>query len=97
MKRPERETDGYYHIGNKKYRQLFGSRKQVFLSETAYKTPGGLTKKDLMINRHRRIVSRKKHVTAKKERRLEAHGYFTKKGKFGWVRKTVKNKSRKNK
>ena len=32
----------------------------------------------------------------KKEKRLEKAGYFTKKGKFGFVKKDVK-KSRKNK
>ena len=41
-------------------------------------------------------------MTAKKEKRLEKHGYFAVKGKFGYVkkdnkRKTVKNKSKKNK
>jgi len=29
-------------------------------------------------------------VTAKKETRLEKAGYFAKKGKFGYVRKTAK-------
>ena len=33
-----------------------------------------------------RIVSKKKHTTAKKEKCLEKHGYFAKKGKFGYVR-----------
>jgi hypothetical protein len=43
---------------------------------------------------HGRIVSLKKHKTAKKERRLEKYGYFAEKGKFGYVKKDVK--SRKN-
>ena len=48
------------------------------------------------MNKWGRIVSSKKHITAKKEKRLEKHGYFAKKGKFGYVkRKTRKN--RKNK
>jgi hypothetical protein len=37
-----------------------------------------------------RIVSAKKHVTAKKEKRLEKYGYFAKKGKFGYVKKTAR-------
>jgi hypothetical protein len=55
--------------------------------ETAYKTKGGLTKKDLMYTKRGRWVSRKKHLTAKKEKRLEKHGYFAKKGTFGYVKK----------
>ena len=43
-----------------------------------------------MKNKHGAIVSRKKHLTAKKEKRLEKHGYFAKKGKFGYVQKTPK-------
>ena len=54
----------------------------------AYKTPGGLKKHELMMNKWGRIVSRKKHLTAKKERRLEKFGFFAKKGSFGYVRRT---------
>ena len=43
-----------------------GSRAQVFHG-TVDKTTGGLEKKDLMKNKHGRIVSVKKHKTAKKE------------------------------
>jgi hypothetical protein len=46
------------------------------------------------MNKNGRIVSRKKHATAKKEKRLEKAGYFTKKGKFGAVRKDGKNMTR---
>ena len=63
-----------------------GSRAQV-LHGTAKKTSGGLTKKDLIMNKHGRIVSKAKSVSAKKEKRLEKAGYFTKKGKFGFVKK----------
>ena len=83
--------DGMYHIGNKKYELLEGSRAQVYHG-TAYKTSGELKKKDLHMNKHGRIVSAKKHKTAKKEKRLLKHGYGTKKGKFGFVRV---NKTRK--
>ena len=96
MKRPVRnEEDGMYHIKGTKYPELFGSRTQV-MNKSAYKTSGNLTKDDLMMNKWGRIVSAKKHKTAKKEKRLEKAGYYAKKGKFGYVkRKTRKNKSQK--
>jgi hypothetical protein len=92
MKRPVRNSqDGLYHIKGKTYKQLFGSRIQVY-HETAYKTEGNLLKSDLIMNKRGRIVSKKKYFTAKKEKRLEKHGYFTKKGKFGFVKKSVKTR-----
>ena len=69
--------------------KTFGSRAEVFHG-TAKKTTGGLEKRDLLQNKHGEIVSRKKHLTAKKEKRLEKHGFFTEKGKFGFVKKAVK-------
>jgi hypothetical protein len=72
--------------------QLIGSRAQVWHG-TAYKTTGGLTKRDLMMS-HGRVVSRKKHFTAKKEKRLEKAGYFAKKGSFGFIKKTLKSRRR---
>jgi len=96
MKRPHRDPkDNMYHINGKKYPELFGSRTQV-MNGTAYKTSGELTKSQLVMNKWGRIVSAKKHATAKKERRLQKYGYFAKKGKFGYVKKTVsKRKSMK--
>jgi len=44
------------------------------------------------MNKHGRIVSKKKYYTAKKEMRLEKHGYSAKKGKFGYVKKTAKKR-----
>jgi hypothetical protein len=41
-------------------------------------------------------VSKKKHLTAKKEKRLEKHGYFAQKGKFGYVKKTVRRGRKKD-
>jgi len=93
MKRPTRGADGLYHIKGKTYRQVRGSRIQVW-NNNAYKTEGGLTRKQLMKS-HGRIVSAKKHKTAKKEMRLQKYGYFAKKGKFGYVKKDVSRKSRK--
>ncbi len=72
--------------------RTFGSRAEVFHGN-AKKTTGGLTKKDLIKNKHGEIVSRKKHLTAKKEKRLEKHGYFAQKGKFGFVKKEKTTKS----
>ena len=94
MKRPVRGDDGKYHLKSGVFDELFGSRTQV-MNGTAYKTSGELTKKDLMMNKWGRIVSAKKHKTAKKEKRLEKHGFFAKKGKFGYVKKTAR-KSRRN-
>lgn len=91
-KKPIRQLDGYYHIANRKWKQLFGSREQVY-NQTAYKTPGQLRKSDLIMNRHGRIVSAKKHKTATTEKRLEKYGYFAKKGRFGYVRKTQKKRT----
>ena len=70
-----------------------GSRREVW-NGRARRTTGGLEKRHLIKNRHGRIVSRKKHLTAKKEKRLLKHGYSAKKGKFGYVR--VSSKSRKD-
>jgi len=94
MKRPVRSSDGTYHIHGKTYKELFGSRQQVW-NKTAYKTPGGLTRSGLTLNKWDRIVSIKKHRTAKKEKRLEKYGYFAEKGKFGFVRRSVKRRSSK--
>ena len=94
MKRPSRQEDGKYHMNGEKFKELIGSRQMVWHG-TAYKTEGGLKKDDILMNRWGRIVSKKKHATAKKENRLEKHGYFATKGKFGFVKKSVK-KSKKN-
>lgn len=100
MKRPHHDIHGIYTIKNKKYKLLFGSRQQVW-NGTAFKTTGGLEKPDLLMNKWGRIVSAKKHATAKREKRLQKYGYFAKKGQFGYVKKTPKrtmknNKSRRN-
>ena len=95
MKKPTRQADGHYHVNGNKYPHLIGSRAQVH-NGTAYKTPGGLTKKDIMMNKWGRIVSVKKHNTAKKEKRLRKFGYTAVKGKFGAVKIEPKNKTRKS-
>jgi hypothetical protein len=85
VKRVDRSDDGTYHVNGKRYEMLEGSRAQVWHG-TAYKTPGGLTKTQLIFNKHGRIVSAKKHATAKKENRLRKYGYTARKGKFGAVK-----------
>ena len=89
MKRPVRGENGMYMISGKSYKELFGSRAQVY-NGTAYKTTGGLTKKDLVMNKWGRVVSEKKHKTAKKEKRLQKYGFFAKKGKFGYVKRSTR-------
>ena len=74
--------NGKVHVHGHKYEQLEGTRAQVWHG-TAFKTSGDLTKKNLMKNKHGRIVSRKLHTRAKREKRLEKAGYKTKKGEFG--------------
>ena len=86
VKKHMKAEDGKYHINGAKYELLEGSRAQVWHG-TAYKTPGNLLKSNLIMNKHGRIVSKRKHTTAKKEKRLEKAGFFTKKGKFGAVKK----------
>jgi len=88
------KKNGKYNIHGNTYFQLVGSRAQVYHG-TAYKTSGGLKKGDLFQNKNGRVVSRKKHNSAKKEKRLEKHGYFAKKGKFGYVKNDSSKKSRK--
>jgi hypothetical protein len=76
------------------YQQTIGTRAQVWHG-TAKKTSGGLTKAALMMNKHGRIVSRKKHNTAKREKRLVKAGFLTKKGHFGFIKKGRRGRSRK--
>ena len=91
-KKTVKQSDGMYHVNGKKFEVLEGSRAQVWHG-TAYKTSGGLVKKDLLQNKHGRIVSSKKHFTEKKNKRLEKAGYKPKKGKFVVMRKSMRSKS----
>ena len=62
--------------------QTTGSHAQVYHG-TAKHTSGGLTKKDLVVNKHGRIVSRKKMMQGKKALKyLTRKGYKAKKGTF---------------
>jgi len=68
-----------------------GSKLQVF-NGSAKHTSGGLTKSDLVQNKHGRIVSRKKMMQGKKALKyLTRKGYKAKKGTFKLFRKTRRN------
>jgi hypothetical protein len=96
VKKHMKADDGKYHINGAKFELLEGSRAQVWHG-TAYRTPGCLCKSELMMNKHGRIVSKRKHTTAKRDKRLVKAGFLTKKGTFGFIKKsaTRSRKSRK--
>jgi hypothetical protein len=50
-----------------------------------------------MMNKNGRIVSKRKHATAKREKRLVKAGFLTKKGQFGYVKKAHSHKRRHSK
>jgi hypothetical protein len=85
MTKFSRTSTGKYSVSGKTYDVLIGTRAQVWHG-TAYKTSGGLCKPDLMQNKAGRIVSKAKHMTAKKEKRLVKAGFLTKKGQFGFIK-----------
>ena len=80
----KRQRDGTYKVGRRTYPQLLGTRAQVW-HHTAYKTPGmrGLVRDDLVQNNQGRIVSRRRQIIARRERRLDKAGYTCRKGTFG--------------
>jgi hypothetical protein len=64
-----------------------GSKAQVYHG-TAKKTPGGLTKKNLMKTKRGRIVSRRKHAIGQRRiKTLRRLGYVAKKGTFKLFKK----------
>ncbi len=64
-----------------------GSKAQVYHG-TAKHTSGGLTKKDLVQNKHGRIVSRRKMMAGKKALKfLTRKGYKARKGSFKLFKK----------
>ena len=86
-----RDANGLYRINGKTFKELSGSRVQVW-NRTAHHTNGGLTRRQLMRNKWGRLVSAAKHRTAKKQKRLERAGFFAQKGKFGVVKKDKRKK-----
>jgi hypothetical protein len=85
MTKFSRTSTGKYSVSGKTFDVLIGTRAQVWHG-TAYKTTGGLSKPDLMQNKAGRIVSKAKHMSAKREKRLVKAGFLTKKGQFGFVK-----------
>jgi hypothetical protein len=85
MTKFSRTSTGKYSVSGKSFDVLIGTRAQVWHG-TAYKTTGGLCKSDLMQNKAGRIVSKAKHMSAKREKRLVKAGFLTKKGQFGFVK-----------
>ena len=75
------------------FNSIIGSRAEVWHG-SAKKTSGGLTKSHLMKNKSGRIVSRKKHFSAKKDNRLVKAGFKTKKGHFGFIKTGSKKRGR---
>lgn len=65
-----RNKDGGYTVDGNIYETLTGSRTDVFDGKS-YKTTGGLTKSDLIINKYGKILSRKKSISEKISNRLE--------------------------
>ena len=57
-------------INDKMYKTLIGTREEVY-NEISYKTTGGLTKDDLLLNKLGKIVSKKKCILETKINRLE--------------------------
>jgi hypothetical protein len=91
MTKFSRTSSGKYSVNGKTYDHLIGTRAQVW-HNTAYKTSGGLTRMDLLMNKHGRIVSKTKHNTARREKRLVKAGYTTKKGHFGFIKNGTRSR-----
>ena len=99
MTKLKRTPEGFYDIKGKIYEKLRGTRRQVYDYRTAYKTAGGLTRKDLVKNKAGRIVSKAKFDEGPTLlKNLTSRGFYTRKGKFGAKKRggvTKKNKSAK--
>ena len=68
------------------FQKKYGSRAEV-MHGVAEMTTGRRRKSYFYMNKHGEIVSRKLSLLAKKEKRLEKAGYFTRKGVFGAFKK----------
>ena len=60
-KRRDRHDDGFFHIDGRLYPILEGTRNEVWEGK-AYQTAGGLIKKDLLLNKNGKIVSKSKSI-----------------------------------
>ncbi len=70
-KRQDRADDGFFHIDGQLYELLEGTRIDVWQGK-AYKTAGGLIKKDLLINKGGKIVSKCKYIDGIINNKLDA-------------------------
>ena len=61
LKRRDKSDDGFFHIDGRAYKLLEGNRTEVW-DGTAYQTSGGLIKKDLLVNKNGKIVSKSKSI-----------------------------------
>ena len=99
MTKLKRTPEGFYDIKGKIYEKLRGTRRQVYDYRTAFKTAGGLTRKDLVKNKAGRIVSKAKFDQGPTLlKNLTSRGFYTRKGKFGAKKRggvTKKNKNAK--
>lgn len=57
------KRDGKYHMEGNKFEKIRGTREEVWCG-TAYQTTGELKKRDLELNKHGKIVSKIKLITA---------------------------------
>ena len=69
-KRQDRAADGFFHREGQLYELLEGTRTDVWQGK-AYKTSGGLIKKDLLINKNGKIVSKCKYIDAIRNNNLD--------------------------
>jgi len=72
----KRNKDGKYFCNDIIYDKLIGTREEVWNSKV-YKTTGGLTKNDLMLNSNGKIVSKKKSAAETSLDRFKLHGVNT--------------------
>jgi hypothetical protein len=69
----KKNKDGSYIIDGNKYEKLFGTRDDVW-NNIAYKTRGNLIKKEFMLNKSGKVVSKKKFIQETINNRFEKYG-----------------------
>jgi phage anti-repressor protein len=69
-KRQDRAADGFFHRDGQLYELLEGTRIDVWQGK-AYKTSGGLIKKDLLLNKDGKIISKCKYIDAIRNSNLD--------------------------
>jgi hypothetical protein len=70
LKRRDKADDGFFHIDGRVYKLLEGTRTDVWQGN-AYQTSGGLIKKDLLVNKDGKIVSKSKSIDCIANNRLD--------------------------